>query len=178
MALQVDAMYDGDDSMGTNDSDLEKVEFGLSVNVGDMGKVALSHTSDKFAFSNNDTADNDSDDTATETTTNSIAGQISVAGLRVYVGTQKMTKEVRPEGTNSAAATESDQKTTYFGFAGGLGDTGLNYLFQWRDIKDSHKPWMLGLYRSLGGGASINFEHANNDDDSEDASYVFLAVGF
>ena len=26
-----------------------------------------------------------------------------------------------------------------------------------------HTPWMMGLYRSLGGGATVMFEHGNPD---------------
>lgn len=180
MALQVDVAYDGAaaDGAPSNDPDLERAEFGLTVNVGDMGKVALSHTDDKFMLTEGATPDATSDDSTWRTKTNSVAGEISVAGLKVYVGTQKEKAEnTSPTGYNQAAA-DTEKKTTYFGSSGSLGDTGLSYLFQWRDIKDSHKPWMLGLYKSLGGGASLNFEHANNDDNSADASYVFLAVSF
>jgi len=179
MSLQLDAIYDGGMEMGDapNDPDLEKVEFGLTVNVGDIGKIAVAHIDDKFTFSNNDTVDDKSDDTSKQTKTNSVAGEISVAGLRVYVGTAKSSTDTRAEGTNSADATESEQKTTFFGFGGGLGDTGISYVFQWRDVKDVNKPWILGVGKSLGGGASMNIEHANNDGGAN-ATRVNLQVNF
>ena len=180
MSLQMDANYGGPAGDDTDpNNDLQKAEFGLSINVGEIGKIAVAHTDDKYSYDNNMTADNDADDTSWRTKTNTIAGQVSVAGLRVYVGSQKEKAVGAPAGNNSATdIADKEQKTTFFGSSGSLGDTGISYLFQWRDIKDDHKPWMLGLYKSLGGGASLNIEHANNDDDSPDATYVFLAVGF
>ena len=43
---------------------------------------------------------------------------------------------------------------------------------------NSSSPWFLGLSRSLGGGASVHFEHANNDDGTKSASYLALKVDF
>ena len=49
MSMQIDAIYDEDAALEDNpNDDLEKVEFGLSVNIGDMGKVAISHTDNKY----------------------------------------------------------------------------------------------------------------------------------
>ncbi|MDE0308366.1 MAG: hypothetical protein OXI60_00835 [Acidiferrobacterales bacterium] len=43
----------------------------------------------------------------------------------------------------------------------------------------SNTPWTLALSRSLGGGASVHFEHENKDSDSEkNRSAVFLLVNF
>ena len=191
MALQVDAVYDGGmaDDTTSNDPDLEKVEFGLSVNVGEIGKVAIAHTDDKYALDLSGGTDKvkDDGDTTWRTKTNSIAGEVSVAGFRFYAGSQKEKKMCTGALSSDAIvactpATEgqadSEQKRTFFGSSGSLGDTGISYLFQWRDIKDKNKPWMLGVYKSLGGGASLNLEHSNKDDVGEDASYVFLAVNF
>ena len=237
MGMQIDANYGGPKGDDTDPSTgLQNVDFGLSINVGDIGKVALSHVDDKYSKAAPQLLATDEDpgtagntvyefydESTWRTKTNSIAAEISVSGLTVYVGTQNEKKSnttgAEPDDYtdltpvpdsdsltfaqsrstaylgdgkelpddyelsssrdgHGSAIPDSEQKTTYFGFRGGLGDTGVNYLFQWRDIKDSHKPWMLGLYKSLGGGANIIFEHANNDDDSPNASYVGLAVSF
>ncbi len=216
MSMQLDGAYGGPEGNDTDpDTGLQKVEFGLSVNIGDIGKVALSHQNDKYTMTPAGlSADNDNDAnertltgaSTWETKTNSIAAEISVSDLTVYVGTQTN------KGTNTTAdgtlptvdqdyieglgleheddatyvgphvhgsdVPNTEQKTTFFGFRGGLGDTGLNYLFQWRDVKDSHKPWMLGLYKSLGGGADIIFEHVNNDDNAENLTAAYLRVNF
>ena len=91
---------------------------------------------------------------------------------------------------------------------GGIGDTGVNYMFTIRNEKvaadgfedadddtdtdataysDTVKsnPWTLGLSRSLGGGATLNFEHSepgsdedatNSDEDYSTA--IWLQVDF
>ena len=43
---------------------------------------------------------------------------------------------------------------------------------------DKTTPWVVGLSRSLGGGASVHLEHANTDDDSENTTTVRLMVNF
>ena len=51
MALQVDAVFRGaNDNADGKDDDLEKVEFGLSVNLGEIGKVAVSSVDNKDTF--------------------------------------------------------------------------------------------------------------------------------
>ena len=47
--------------------------------------------------------------------------------------------------------------------------------------KDTSKnnPWVFGLSRSLGGGASVILEHSNVDDDSKkNTTGLFLVVDF
>ena len=236
MGLQLDAAYGGPKGNETDpDTGLQKVEFGLSVNVGDIGKVALAHVDDKYALMPAHLKKGAAQDTdpvtyhydyyhasTWRTKTNSIAAEISVSDLTVYVGTQKQKKTnttgaapadfatntannptflesgTTVEGTTAthyqgkapedwatggatnhgSAIADSEQKTTFFGIRGGLGDTGINYLFQWRDVKDSHKPWLLGLYKSLGGGASFVIEHVNNDDSAANLSAAYLKVDF
>ena len=236
MGLQLDAAYGGPEGNETDaDTGLQKVEFGLSVNVGDIGKVALAHVDDKYALMPAHLKKGAAQDTdpvtyhydyyhasTWRTKTNSIAAEISVSDLTVYVGTQKQKKmnttgaepadfattatnaptflaaDTTVEGTTAthyqgkapedwvtggstnhgSAVADSEQKTTFFGIRGGLGDTGVSYLFQWRDVKDSHKPWLLGLYKGLGGGASLVFEHANNDDNAPNVSAAYLKVDF
>ena len=43
---------------------------------------------------------------------------------------------------------------------------------------NSSSPWFLGLSRSLGGGASVHFEHVNPDDGTKSTSYLALKVDF
>ena len=160
--------------------DLERVEFGLSVNIGDIGKVAVAYMDDKYEYSDGGTAPtkpadvltgatfaDDSDDTTWRVKTTSVAGEVTLAGVTAYVGSQKQKSEEGAfAGTNSDATTTADreQKTTFFGVRGGVGDTGIDYIFQIRDIKDVNKPWILGVGKSLGGGASVSIEHADHDD--------------
>ena len=190
MALQVDASY-GEGALEDNpNDDLEQVEFGLSVNIGDIGKVAVAHTDDKYSVTDVDESETrNTDDTQWSVKTTTVAGQISVSDLTVYVGSQNAKNAcdgvVQSDDTlnacdqSTAGQVDNKSKTTFFGFRGGLGDTGVNYLFQWRDRKATNtKPWMLGLYKGLGGGASINLEHANNDGASDNATRVWLRVNF
>ena len=194
MALQVDAAYgDGGAVTDNPNDDLEVVDFGLSFNVGEIGKVALAHTDNKYHVT-----DTDKDKVLDEAETvwgiksTSIAGEVSVSDLTAYVGTQSAKNKCIGVGPATAgdplgACTPASEtthvnntaKTTFFGIRGGLGETGINYLFQWRDRKSvNKKPWMLGVYKSLGGGASLNLEHANNDGDGANASRVWLRVNF
>ena len=44
---------------------------------------------------------------------------------------------------------------------------------------NKHTPWMMGLSRSLGGGASVLFEHSNPDKKGKkSASRLALKVVF
>ena len=180
MALQADVQYAAVQARDPGMNDLQKSEFGLTVNVGDIGKVALAHTTQKFVLTvvGEDEGDSSSDDTGAEVKTNSVAGEVSVAGLRVYVGTQtKKSTFVAPTG-GASTGDDTEQKTTFFGFGGGLGDTGLSYVFQWRDVKDSHKPWLLSLTKGLGDSAALVIEHANHDDADPNQTGIALAVHF
>ena len=147
-------------------------------------------------------------------------------------------------GLEAGDKLEAVHKTTFFGIAGGLGDTGVSYFLQVRNKKDSvtkvkasyldrHKmlpqaggdvteqdvadrakelglevdgttvrapadkgddgraadvargkmkttskttPFVLGLSRSLGGGASVHFEYVNDDDDATKVNTSLLAL--
>ncbi|MDE0309198.1 MAG: hypothetical protein OXI60_05130, partial [Acidiferrobacterales bacterium] len=46
-------------------------------------------------------------------------------------------------------------------------------------VSDKVTPWVVGLSRSLGGGASVHFEHENKDDDSKkNKTGLWLKVDF
>ena len=122
---------------------------------------------------------------------------------------------------NHGCVQNGSVKTTYAGIRGGVGDTGVSYLFQLRRVKSSttsldtvdgttvlgestlaksvkaykdededmlpnvktvsYSPWMLGLYRSLGGGTSVNFEYSDPDgegDSKKGTSMLWVQVNF
>ena len=111
-------------------------------------------------------------------------------------------------GTEPLVFAKGTTKTsgTYAGIRGSVGDTGLSYTFQVRKLKNkighpgradvtspvavdgiqggtaqqnSSTPWLLSLSRSLGGGATVVFEHANPDDSTlKSQSILALIVGF
>ena len=116
MALQLDAVY-ADAAPG---DDLGKVEFGLSVNIGDLGKVAVATIDDKYKVVDGDP------DAPWKVKHTLAAAEVSVSDITMYVGTGK---------TKSTSPTEDpmESKTTFFGARGGLGDSGISYVFQWRD---------------------------------------------
>jgi len=184
MTLQIDAISSDDNPDEENDEenrrynyvnnedneryDFERVEFGLSVNVGDIGKVAAARIDKKHKRELTQIV-------ATIDRQDTIAAEVSVSDIRVYVGVQKHHRESRSTVLHGIA----DWKTNFFGFAGGLGDTGIDFVFQWRDTERyAHKPWILGLSKSLGEDVSINLEHANNDGDSANATRVTLRIDF
>ena len=78
------------------------------------------------------------------------------------------------------AATET--KTTHYGIGGGLGDTGMSYLVMGRTVKAATgaktNPWLVNVSKSLGGGATVIFEHGNADDGMSGTSRVGLHVTF
>ena len=106
---------------------------------------------------------------------------------------------------------KSKGRTTFAGVRGSVGDTGVGYLFQVRknkttntlndvvggaadtnessatdDVNDntqtiSNTPWMMGVYRSLGGGASVNFEYGDPDGEGglqKGSSILWVQVNF
>ncbi len=215
-----------------------------------------------------------------------IAGQYSIGGVTLHLGYGERKKSTDSKAgvwdkdtVGTAYDNDADpafgkglvaddkldakDKTTFFGFAGGLGDTGFAYNFQMRSKKDSKtvvthsyeekyrawqaaknaadnddsatkavedannakvestraalggtgeprapgtttgdtlndaktleadrargtaketsksNPWVFGLSRSLGGGASVILEHENVDSDSEkNTTGLFLVVNF
>ncbi len=73
-------------------------------------------------------------------------------------------------------------KTNYLGMQGSLGDTGLNWLAWGRSVEapsgTKTNPWMVGINKSLGGGAFTFVEHTNADDDSGGTTHVAFGVNF
>ena len=177
MSLQLDTIYGGPegiikDRIKTDPTtDLQAVEFGLSVNVGEIGKIAVAYIDDKYVEII------DIDGAWRRKFTYAVA-EVHVSDLTAYVGSRNF----KGIDTSSEQLGEVSYKTTFFGFRGGLGDSGIKYLFQLRDIKSGSPatPWVFGLTKSLGGGASINVEHADNDDDPSESNgtRVNLTINF
>ena len=75
--------------------------------------------------------------------------------------------------------TSSNDRTTFLGLRGSVGDTGLGYLLQVRNKEDNTTPVLVGLNKSLGGGASVHFEHSDSDVKGKKANTgVWLKVDF
>ena len=146
-----------------------------------------------------------------------IAGNYGIGDMTVFLGySQDSTDYGISAACTAASITATDSpdctndekdKFTYAGVHGGVGDTGVNYVFTmrsektstngfgWRDADDddtfdagenvaiptssSSNPWTLGLNRSLGGGATLRFEHGEPDSNTADSSTaVWLQVDF
>ncbi len=77
-----------------------------------------------------------------------------------------------------------DEKTTYVGLSGSAGDTGLTWRTQFRDVTNSGNtkgdanPWMVGIHKSLGGGAFTFVEHQNKDNGNGGNTVIALGVNF
>ena len=114
--------------------------------------------------------------------TNHIAAEFSFGGVTPYLGySEKKTNGMMKK-----------DKTTFVGVRGSVGDTGFGYVFQYRDkeaMKDGmmmeYEPWILGLSKTMGGGASLHFEHSNpggmkdaNGKKVKSTTGVWLKVDF
>ena len=162
------------------DKDIDASNFGATVAIGENGKIAIGHA-------NFDVPDKQ------RTKKTSIAAAYNVGGMTLSLG--HGVKKHKNSAAANAETAEENVKNNYFGVAGGVGDTGISFVFQAHSTKGDTKtgagaktsmkkmsPWVFGLSRSLGGGASVHFEHKNpdNDTDGEDKSsnYFGLMVNF
>ena len=204
MTMQIDASYDNPAAEATadladgttiaaqnairNGENLQQVEFGLRVNVGDLGQVGLAYVDDKYSlYDDGDLMQADGStaaagDSRWRTKTTVVAAQVSVSDINVSVGSSK-TKYTNTSGSDAAGsgnlAVRPEAKTTHLGVSGGIGETGVSYAFQWRDVKMTDtNPWLISLTKSLGGSASLVFEHADNDDATPDQTLLGLVVNF
>ena len=138
--------------------------------------------------------------TTAKSSSSYIVGQYEVGGMAIHLGAS------RYESTNSCSGVSQTNvcfkkvkhTATYAGTQGNVGDTGVSYLFQVRDLDSkridhrapaqilnfSSTPWVFGLSRKLGGGASVHFEHSDTDiednitGDYADSTGVWLQVDF
>ena len=74
----------------------------------------------------------------------------------------------------------AETKGIHWGTSGDLSDSGLSYNFQIRSVEDadgeSTLPYMIGIGKDLGGGASVSMEHANNDDGGDASTVIVVKV--
>ena len=109
-------------------------------------------------------------------TSNHIAAEFSFGGITPYIGYAQKKME-------KAHGKSVKDKTTFFGVRGSLGDTGLSYLFQYRDKENADgtepEPWILGLSKTMGGGASLHLEHSDPGvKNTKSTTAVWLKVDF
>ena len=105
--------------------------------------------------------------------TNHIAAEFSFGGVTPYLGysQKKMNGMMKKD------------KTTFVGVRGSVGDTGFGYVFQYRDKENADgtkpEPWILGLSKTMGGGASLHLEHSDPGmKNKKSTTGVWLKVDF
>ena len=134
------------------------------------GRVNSVTTEEYFATATKGGGDSVTDVAGHKTT--HVAFEFGLGGLTSWIG--------HSQSKVNGAANKS--KTTHFGMSGGLGDTGMSFLVQARNVKGANgmnsNPWLFGMSRDLGGGAAVHFEHGNNDDGMSGKTRVGLHVGF
>ena len=110
-----------------------------------------------------------------------------MSDLTVFLGTQKkksICTAVYEEigftfGKCASGVSDTEEKVTYFGIAGGLGETGIGYVVQWRDEEATNtNPWLVSLTKGLGDSTALVIEHANNDGSDANTTQVGLVVNF
>ena len=191
VSLQADAIMD-QDSGKTGDGFNFGATFG---GLMETGSVAIAHRKHP--------------DVGTLSESSSyIAGNYGIGDVTVFLG---YSQDFRDD-SSCTTAPDNDEchsnlktKITYAGVHGGVGDTGVSYVFTMRNLKldvsgfedtntnvgnitseatkfsRKENPWTLGLSRSLGGGASLKFEHSEPDRDQDDvdsSTAVWLQVDF
>ena len=108
-----------------------------------------------------------------------VAVEFNIGGMTPYVGysvkktnmgmkldaDMQLTADNEPNVVEDPATTT---KTTHFGVSGGVGDTGVNFLVAARSVQTDSgaktSPWLFNVSKNLGGGATVIFEHASDDD--------------
>ena len=135
-----------------------------------------------------------------------VAANYGIGDMTVFAGYHQI-----EEGDSSCTAaslntpgegscsTDDNSKIITAGVHGGVGDTGVSYVFAMRNEKvdsdgfttdtansdgtatsgsSKSNPWTIGLSRSLGGGASVKFEHSEPDTDDDSSTSLWLQVNF
>ncbi len=123
-----------------------------------------------------------------------VAVEFNVGGVTPYVGysVKKTNMGMKLQDKNKDKTLTEDEflevpatetKTTHYGVSGGLGDTGISFLVAARSEKpaggEKSSPWLFNVSKNLGGGATVIFEHANDDDAKKTKkSRIGLHVSF
>ena len=194
VSLQADAIMDQ-----SEDKTVDAFNFGATLGgLMETGSVAIAHRKKP--------------DEGTRIASSSfVAGNYAIGDMTVFLGYSRdlyrdtsCTLAVTDGSLVPSCTAGATEKTIFAGVHGGVGDTGVNYVFTMRSAKRNSRgaevvndvavsglfeskstPWTLGLSRSLGGGATLNFEHSEPDPDAnatnsdEDASTaIWLQVDF
>ncbi len=81
----------------------------------------------------------------------------------------------------TAVNVASETKITHAGVRGSVGDDGINYYVAFQSVDtagDKSNPYLINLNKSLGDGATVHLEHANDDDGKSGRTWVGLKVDF
>ena len=160
------------------DRSVDMTQFGLSVDTG-FATVALAGKSMA-------TADKMSGEKNGDKKLTSLAFSAPVGGFTIAAGWHSLKTDMEAAG----ADVKDDQ--TQFSLTGPIGDTGMTFGLNVADIEKGDKmdvahgttPWNVHVAKSLGGGASVAFEHIDHDHDDSHAkaakseSVVQLRVDF
>ncbi len=163
MSFQVDAIADRDDAKSKADEDLDSSQVGASLRLGDNAKIGVAYVSHPVMKADmpkkNDKQEwgmeHLDDDNAAM-----IAGTYSIGGMTMHLGygerewdTDSKITGIKDDGggftlsANTAVSAAYDsglepealldqkQKTSFFGVAGGLGDTGVSFFLQVKNNK-------------------------------------------
>ncbi len=175
VSLQADAIMDQ-----SEDKTVDAFNFGATLGgLMETGSVAIAHRKHPDVGT--------TDVGITSVSSNYIAGNFGIGDMTVFLGYSRSDSDCTIN-----TCTTRNTKTTYAGVHGGVGDTGVNYVFTMRNEKISITydnsiissseltPWTFGLSKSLGGGASVKFEHHDPDSGIVSASNtaVWLQVDF
>ena len=121
------------------------------------------------------------------------AVEFNVGGMTPYVGysVKKDNMGMKLQDKNKDKMLTEDEflvvaaketKTTHYGVSGGLGDTGISFLVAARSEKpaggEKTSPWLVNVWKDLGGGATVIFGHGKADDGKSGTSRVGLHVSF
>ena len=101
-----------------------------------------------------------------------IAAQFNLGPVTSYLGYSQSEE-------NGASMKD---KTTHYGVSGGIGDSGLSFHVMARNKDNASgmdtNPWLVGLTKGLGGGATVMVEHGNADDGESGKTRFGLKVDF
>ena len=172
MSMQLDAVMENKGDTDTNDVD--KVEFGISMNIADVGTIAFAHI-----------------DEADVKASNFLAVSTDIVGYSTHLGWAQHKDDMMSTMGDGATKATLEDNTLFAGVGGPLGDTGVSFAFQVRSKEVESKgedasvttktnPWLVNVTRSMGGGSLLILEHGNSDAGGkhDSATKLVLKVDF
>ena len=170
--------------------------FSIGATLGGLletGSIAIAHRKhqDYTGADDDEDAFSDTVDANVERASSFVAGNYGIGDMTVFLGYSE--DKAESDTTTEDDASEVANKIIFAGVHGGVGDTGVNYIFTMRSAKAKTTtvtssgtsaetvkttPWTLGLNRSLGGGATLRFEHGEPDTSADSSTAVWLQVNF